>query len=247
MRDSSGGISSIDLPISPQLSSEKDYPIGAPPSPVCKLPGVIHPGLASSSLRDVDSTTHAAQDTHVLANGNLSQSLCRENSGLQSNDPNHFVARSSELIVASALPPSTRSFRPLPRKVATKYIPPRHGQQITYAQPSKQALDQEGVDRLLTDIGRNASLMHSQTVSVSMEDWARDDDQDDGADVDEIANEFDTPSTNDALPLLSSCKEVADVSAPMVEQQKPPLPAMPPIWAEVCTTLCEHTVPLTGM
>jgi hypothetical protein len=244
MRDSSGG---IDLPISPQLPSQEDYLDDAPSSPVCKLPGVIHPGLASSSLSHVDSTTHAGQSTHVLANDNLSQSLCQENSSLQCNDSNHFVARSSELIASSALPPSTRSFRPLPRKVATKYIPPRHGQQTTYAQPSRQALDQEGVDRLLTDIGRNASLMHSQVVSVAMEDWAREDDQDDVADVDDIAIEFDTPSTNDALPPLSNSKDVAGVSAPTIDQQKPPLPAMPPIWAEVCTTLCKHTVSLTGM
>lgn len=236
MRDSPGG---VDLPISPQLPSQEDYLDDAPSSPVCKLPGVIHPGLASSSLSHVDSTTHAGQSTHVLANDNLSQSVCQENSSLQCNDSNHFVARSSELIASSALPPSTRSFRPLPRKVTTKYIPPRHGQQTTYAQPSRQALDQEGVDRLLTDIGRNASLMHSQLVSVAMEDWAREDDQDDVADVDDIAIEFDTPSTNDALPPLSNSKDVAGVSAPTVDQQKPPLPAMPPIWAESRQEVCE--------
>jgi hypothetical protein len=244
MRDSLGG---IDLPISQQLPSREDYLDDAPSSPVCKSTGVIHPGLASSSLDHVDSTTHAGQSTHVLANGNLYQSLCQEDSSLQCNDSNHFVARSFELIASSALPPSTRSLRPLPRKVATKYIPPIHGQQTTYARPSRQALDQEGVDRLLADIGRNASLMHSQAVSVSMEDWARDDDQDDVTDVHEVANEFDTPSTNDALPPLSSCKEAVDVSAPTIDQQKPPLPAMPPIWAQVCTTLCKHTIPLTGM
>ncbi|KAG1812407.1 uncharacterized protein BJ212DRAFT_1276580 [Suillus subaureus] len=72
-----------------------------------------------------------------------------------------------------------------------------------------------------------------------MEDWARDDDQDDVADVDEIANEFDTPSTNDALPQLSSCKEVADVSAPTIKQQRPPLPVKPPIWAESRQEVCE--------
>lgn len=244
MRGSSGG---IDLPISPQLPSQEDYLDDAPSSPVCKLTGVIRPGLAGSSLGHVDSITHAGRSTHVLANGNLSQSLCQENSSLQCNDSKHFVTRSFELFASSALPPSTRSSRPLPRKVATKYIPPIHGQQTTYAQPSRQALDQEGVDRLLTDIGRNASLMHSQAVSVSMEDWARDDDQDDVADVYEIANEFDIPSTNDALPPLSSCKEAVNASAPTIDQQKPPLPAMPPIWAQVCTTLCKHTVPLTGM
>jgi hypothetical protein len=72
-----------------------------------------------------------------------------------------------------------------------------------------------------------------------MEDWARDDDQDDVADVDEIADEFDTPSTNDALPQLSSCKEVADVSAPIIKQRKPRLPVMPPIWAESRQEVCE--------
>ncbi|KAG1746285.1 hypothetical protein EDD22DRAFT_918224 [Suillus occidentalis] len=236
MRDSSGG---TDLPISPQLPSREDYLDDAPSSLVCKLTGVIYPGLASSSLGHVDSTTHAGQSTHVLANGNLSQSLCQENSSLQCNDSKHFVARSFELFASSALPPSTRSSRPLPRKVATKYIPPIHGQQTTYAQPSRQALDQEGVDRLLTDIGRNASLMHSQEVSVSMEDWAHDDDQDDVADVYETANEFDIPSTNDALPPLSSCKEAVDISAPTIDQQKPPLPAMPPIWAQSRQEVCE--------
>ncbi|KAG2099129.1 hypothetical protein BD769DRAFT_1368639 [Suillus cothurnatus] len=72
-----------------------------------------------------------------------------------------------------------------------------------------------------------------------MEDWARDDDQDDVADVDEIADEFNIPSTNDALPQLSSCKEVADVSAPIIKQQKPRLPVMPPIWAESRQEVCE--------
>ncbi|KAG1776986.1 hypothetical protein EV702DRAFT_1104717 [Suillus placidus] len=238
MRDSSGGISSIDLPISPQSPSQEYYSDDVPSLPVCQLSGSIHPGLASSSLSGVDSTTHAGQDTQVLANSNLSQNHGQD-SRLQLDDSDHFIARSSELMVARALPPSTRSLRPLPRKVATKYIPPRHGQQITYVQPSRQTLDQEGIDRLLTDIGRNASLMHSQTISVHMEDWAHDDDQDDVEDVDDIANEFDAPSTNDALPPSSSCKEVTDVSAPTIEEQKPPLLAMPPIWAESRQEVCE--------
>lgn len=249
MHNSSGDISSIDMPISLPLLSQEDCPDTAPSPPICQLPRKIHPGLPSNSLGNVDSTTptHAGQGTQVLANGYLSSNHGREDSGLQSNDSDHFVARSSELMVASALPQSRRSLRPLPRKVATKYIPPRHGQQSSYSQPSRQALNQEGVDRLLTDIGRNASLMHSQTVSVHMEDWARDDDQDDVADVDDIANEFDIPSVNDTLPPLSSCREVANISVPTIEQRKPRLPVMPPIWAEVCTTLCEHTVFLTSM
>lgn len=241
MHDSSGGISSIDMPISLPLLNQEDCPDTAPSPPVCQLPREIHPGLASSSLGNVDSTTpaHVGQGTQVLANGNLSSNHGREDSGLQSNDSDHFVARSSELMVASALPQSRRSLRPLPRKVATKYIPPRHGQQSSYAQLSRQALNQEGVDRLLTDIGRNASLMHSQTVSVHMEDWARDDDQDDVADVDNIANELDIPSVNDTLPPLSGCKEVADINVPTMEQQKPHLPVMPPIWAESRQEVCE--------
>ncbi|KAG1870361.1 hypothetical protein C8R48DRAFT_789393 [Suillus tomentosus] len=72
-----------------------------------------------------------------------------------------------------------------------------------------------------------------------MEDWARDDDQDDVADVDDIANEFDIPSVNDTLPPLSSCKEAADISVPTIEQQKPRLPVMPPIWAESRQEVCE--------
>lgn len=240
MRDSPSSISSqINLPIFPRLSPQEDDLTDAPSLPTCQLPGAIHPSLASSSLGDLDNTNHAGQGLQVLANGNLSSNHGREDGTLQYNNSDHFVARSSELMATSVLPPPTRSLRPLPRKVATKYIPPRHGQRITYAQPSRQVLDQEGVDRLLTDIGRNASLMHSQTVSVHMEDWARDDDQDDAADADEIANEFDTSATKDALPPVSSCKEVADVSAPTIEQQKPPLPVMPPIWAESRQEVCE--------
>ncbi|KAG1746118.1 hypothetical protein EDB19DRAFT_1690476 [Suillus lakei] len=242
MRDSSGDSSSqvaIDLPNLPQLPSQQNHQDDAPPSPVCQIPGTSHPGLASSSLSDVDSAPHAGQITQVHAEGNLSPNRGQEDSGLPFNDSDYFVARSSELMVASALPPYTRSRRPMPRKVATKYISPKHGQQITQAKSSRQALDQEGIDRLLTDIGRNASLMHSQSVSVPMEDWARDDDRDDVANVDEIANEFDAPSTNDALPPLSSCKEGTDVSAPTIEQQKPPLPTMPPIWAESRQEVCE--------
>ncbi|KAG2043695.1 hypothetical protein BDR03DRAFT_851560 [Suillus americanus] len=54
-----------------------------------------------------------------------------------------------------------------------------------------------------------------------------------------MANEIDAPSTNDALPQLSSCKEVADASAPTIEQEKPRLPVKPPIWAESRQEVCE--------
>ncbi|KAG0708360.1 hypothetical protein DFH29DRAFT_892124 [Suillus ampliporus] len=233
VHESSGDISSqvaIDLPNFPQVPSQNDHPDDVHSSLVCQIPAAIHPGLASSSLSDVDNTTHAGQGIQVLANGDLSPNRGQEDSNLPIND---------SLMVASALPSSTRSLRPLPRKVATKHILPRHGQQIIHASPSKQALDQEGVDRLLTDIGRNASLMHSQTFSVPMEDWAQDNNQEDVTDDDEIAHEFDTPSNNDALPPLSSYKEVADISAPTIQLRKPPLPVMPAIWAESRQEVCE--------
>jgi len=239
MRKSSGDICSQvanELPNSLQLPAQDDHPDDAPSSPVCRIPDAILPGLASSSQSQVYNTTHA-EGKQVLAEGDLSREHGRVDNDLQLNDSNHFVASSSGSMIASGLPPSVRSIRPWPVKVMTMRILPRRGQHlITVTKSPKQTLGHEAVDGLLKDDSNNASSMHSQTVSVPMTDWTQDNDQDDDVDVDEIANEFGAPSANDAPRPLPSCKEVVE---PTIQPCRPPLPAavMPPIWAQVRTTL----------
>jgi hypothetical protein len=248
-RKSSGHSSSQlanDLPNSMQLPGQDDHSDTGPSLSV-RLTSNGHPELASNSQSHVHQATHAGRGKQILAMSDLSRKRGRVDSGLQFNDPSHFLVPSPGSAVATALPQSVRSVRPLPRRVSMKRILPRHAEQINRAaEPSVHALGQEDVDCFLKDVSSNASLAHFQPISGPLENWAqtKDNDQDDVVDVDEIANEFDTPFANNAPLQVSSYEGAVEGSAPTIQPRKPPLPIRPPIWAQVCTVLCEHTKPL---
>lgn len=204
------------------------------------------PSPGSAVATTLPQLTVPSLSVRLISDANHPEKRGRESSDPQFNDSGHFPVSSSELAVTTALPQSVRSVRPLPRRVSMKRILPRHAEQINRAaEPSVHALDQEAVDRFMKDVSSNASLAHFQPISGPLENWAqtKDNDQDDIVDVDEIVNEFDTPSANDAPLQVSSYEGAVEGSASTIQPRKPPLPIMPPIWAKVCTVLCEHTKP----
>lgn len=77
-------------------------------------------------------------------------------------------------------------------------------------------------------------MTYFETAFAPLENWnqTQDNDQDDIVDIDmdETENEFDSHATDNALPPVSSHGEMVKGS---VQLQKPPLPVMPPIWAQV--------------
>lgn len=241
-RETSGDIAS-QLPIFPQIPSPDVHSNAASSLYVCTVSDGNHSRLASSSQSHVHNTTRAGRGKQVLANGDLSLKRGREDGDLQFNNLCHLPVSSSKPSIVTSLPQSTRPVRPFPRKVSTIRISPRHGQQISAAEPSMRVLNREDVDCPVKDVSRDVSLTHFQTVLAPLENWAeiQDNDEDGVVDVEEFANEFDAHSANDAPAPVSSYGEAIEGSAPTIQPQRPPLPSTPPIWAQVCAILCEHT------